>query len=216
MIGRTFGRLVVTACHEPRGGGRRWECVCECGASFLASEGRLLRGEAKSCGCAKLPGIGGGKKKHGHAPGGKAPSREYMTWRSMIARCTKPSDAAFYLYGGRGITVAPEWMNFERFVSDMGLKPDGYSLERIDNNVGYSKENCRWATQLEQAQNRRTSLPVLFRGEMLTAAEIARRVGLHPNTVRQRLQRGVPVEEAIKHERIGDTGRECRAASTLR
>lgn len=100
-------------------------------------------------------------------------------------------------YGARGITVCPEWSSFERFFSDMGEAPTGKSLDRRDNNLGYSKANCRWATTLQQNQNQRTTRMVTFGGVTQCVSAWARTVGLKPTALHKRLDRGWPLERAL-------------------
>lgn len=115
----------------------------------------------------------------------------------MLSRCLNPNAPHYADYGGRGITVCERWREFSNFYADMGAKPPGLTLERIDNDKGYSPENCRWATREEQARNRRSNRLITYEGVTATLAETARRVGMGVTTLRGRLDAGWSVEEAI-------------------
>jgi hypothetical protein len=115
---------------------------------------------------------------HGHTRGYSA-TRIYRIWDSMKSRCLRPSHAYFPRYGGSGITICERWMRFENFLADMGEPPtDQHSIDRIDNDANYSPENCRWATPKEQSNNKRTCRYVEFRGDRITVAQFAERVGI--------------------------------------
>lgn len=143
-----------------------WKIKCDCGNEKVMHARGLVSGKSISCGCyarsickEKLANIGikrgvgtRFKKKHGHSSP-RTPT--YNSWLAMISRCYKKSDIAYPRYGGRGILVCDKWRDFENFLSDMGERPNGKTLDRIDNNKNYVLENCRWASYKEQSQNKR-------------------------------------------------------------
>lgn len=128
----------------------RWVCLCDCGVEFMAYSGCLRSGDTVSCGCRKLEHIRENFTNHG-----KASSQVYRIWAGMIQRCSNIGAPSYKLYGGRGITYDPRWERFENFYEDMGDRPEGMSLDRIDVNGNYCKENCRWATAGVQNFNKR-------------------------------------------------------------
>lgn len=115
----------------------------------------------------------------------------------MVQRCTNPKNSAYATHGGRGIAVCERWRTFANFLTDMGERPDGLTIERIDNDRGYEPGNCRWATRKEQANNRRTSVLIEFRGESKCLSEWARAIGISPQSMQKRLRLGWPLDEAL-------------------
>lgn len=108
----------------------------------------------------------------------------------MLSRCSNPTDPRYESYGGRGITVCERWLDIKAFVEDMGLPPEGMSLERIDNDGPYSPQNCRWATRREQQNNTRATRRVIHEGQVITVSNLARKLGLSHSTILSRLKRG--------------------------
>jgi hypothetical protein len=145
--GMRYGRLCVLSDAGVGANKKRmWRCFCDCGGEVVVTSGSLATGNTRSCGCYHRERI----TQHG---GWKQPS--YNTWRAMLRRCQNPEDKDYLRYGARGITVCPEWQDYVRFVSDMGEPAEGQTLDRIDNEQGYFKENCRWASGHTQAVNSR-------------------------------------------------------------
>ena len=118
-------------------------------------------------------------------------------WQQMIARCYDPENHKYGGYGARGIRVCDRWICFRLFAEDVGNRPDGMTLNRIDNDGDYSPENCEWATYENQAQNRRDNSNLTFNGQTLCITEWARRLGVSREALRNRIQRGWSVEDAI-------------------
>lgn len=135
----------------------------------------------------------------------KINGKETTTWNSyskMKQRCTNKNHDAYLRYGGRGITVCQRWLDsFENFVDDMGVRPNGMTLDRIDNTKGYYKENCRWATVKQQCRNRTNNLMVCMCGEEVTLAEASERSGINSQTIRGRLLRGYTGDDLFKEPR---------------
>lgn len=176
-------------------GKRCYERVrCDCGVETDTKIYSLVHGETKSCGC-KQPDL---VSTHGHARW-RAKSSTYETWSSMVARCTNDKHQAWSRYGGRGITVSQRWLtSFEYFLADMGERPaPGMTLDRIDNDSGYSPENCRWATYRANNNNRRSSRFISAFGETLTLAEWSRRFKINARTISVRLAKGWTAEDAV-------------------
>lgn len=159
LTGHVFGRLTVIR----RDGDvkpTRWICVCECGKEYASTAGHLKSGNIKSCGCLRA-------SSGGHSNGGtdKNPSREYHSWRSMKDRCYRPDNKKYKYYGGKGVTVCDEWNeSFAKFHEDMGDRPPGMSIDRIDSLGNYNKANCKWSTRAEQARNTSSNRMIEFRG----------------------------------------------------
>jgi hypothetical protein len=149
--------------YRPQGGPTRWRvlCLCSCGRKFFTWKHALASGNTKSCGCLRNTRIGTRARKY--TEGFSSPAHPlnwlYQRWSGMWERCTDPCSTGWANYGGRGITVCESWRSFEAFVEDMGVPARHLTLDRCDNDEGYSPDNCRWATAREQALNQRERKP---------------------------------------------------------
>lgn len=131
---------------------------------------------------------------------GRSQTNLYAVWQAAKQRCSNPKDPAYRRYGGRGIYVCERWMSFANFIADMGERPPGTTLDRIDNNGPYSPENCRWATRKEQSNNREANVRITKDGVTLTARQWSERLGIHINTLLGRFHKGYPVEKVLSTE----------------
>ncbi len=155
MVGRQLDRLLVIH-QEPsdKRGMAMFSCRCVCGMVVVTRGSSLRAGHVKSCGCLRVDIARSYQVTHGHSTSG-TPTREYRTWDGMLQRCRNSNAAGYKDYGGRGITVCRSWSKFENFLADMGPKPKGLSIDRVDNDGNYEPANCRWATAKEQRANQR-------------------------------------------------------------
>ena len=151
--GQRFGRLVVIerAPHHRR---MLWRCRCDCGQEIVTRGEALKDGTTRSCGCLYIELARSRFLKHGHTSKGHT-SATYRCWSDMMSRCTNSHNPSYKDYGGRGIAVCERWLSFPNFLADMGEKPAGLSIDRVNNELGYFPENCGWTTPAEQALNRR-------------------------------------------------------------
>jgi hypothetical protein len=197
LTGQKFGRWTVLKRGPTAASGQtRWHCLCFCGNERLVQAGSLKRDDGfGSCGCAKLEILIARSTKHGHATNGISPT--YHSWAGMKARCLDPLHKHYQHYGKRGITICHQWHKFENFLVDMGEKPPGKSIDRIDNDGPYSPENCRWATPKEQARNRRNNRLLHLNGEAKTAPEWAETLSIPVATIRDRLENGKTDAQAL-------------------
>lgn len=199
--GDVCGRLYVTgrgpAIVQNNGRKRvQWVCVCECGNELLVEAGNLNSGHTKSCGCLSEDAcaVVGGLHDHGMTG-----SREFQSWSGAKGRCYNPDSQQYKNYGGRGITMHPDWIdNFQEFYDHIGPCPAGLTLDRMDNNKGYIPGNVRWATSVEQIRNRRVSIVVEYKGRTEHLAVFAEEVGLPYTTVYERVVRqGWSIEKSL-------------------
>lgn len=196
LTGMRFGRLVVLERAENINNKTMWLCQCDCGNKKTIEAHSLKIGETRSCGCLQREIQGNLARRHGMTS-----HPLYKKYRRMVERCENPNCKSYKDYGGRGIKICPEWRNdfmkFYHWAIQAGY--DGTkSIDRIDNDGDYSPENCRWATKLEQDNNRRTNRFLDYNGESHTMAEWGRITGIGQSLIRSRIENlGWSVEKAL-------------------
>jgi len=216
MTGQRFGRwLVVGRAERPAGISNRdarWEVVCDCGNRAIVTRTSLVSGDSQSCGCLQREHASQVTTERFRTHG-MTETSEYNIWCIMKRRCANPKSISYPLYGERGITVCERWLeSFENFYADMGPRPTPqHSIDRIDNNLGYSPENCRWATQLEQQNNRRTTHQVTYNGKTLTLLEWSKETGIPVKLLRSRYQQGMPIEDVFFNGAYSHNGKRSKS-----
>lgn len=175
---------------------RRFLCRCECGIQTVVLAENLLSGHTKSCGCLKREIIGAGA----HTTHGLSKTRIYRIWKGMRKRCRNPNDSNYPKYGGRGIRVCPEWdsdfLSFYFWAMESGYN-DSLSIDRIDNNKGYSPDNCQWSNETKQANNRRSNRLATIDGETHSIIEWSKIYKISTVTIYKRIRQGMSETEAI-------------------
>lgn len=196
ITGRRFGKwLVIERVGKSKHGSLLWKCICDCGREKINQGGVLRFGSTKSCGCGDSL-----LKTHGMSN-----TRLYSIWGSMRERCYRKKHMAYKNYGGRGIII--EWKNFIEFANDMKESYDKHvaefgerqtTIDRIDNNGNYCKDNCRWVTYKENLRNTSKVKRITFRGETLVLAEWAERLDIRDSALSKSLKRGLSMDEIIE------------------
>lgn len=187
--------------HRDKWGANHWLFECECGNETVTRPDWVKQGKVQSCGCYRDE-INGDRiarmaTTHGHSKNGKLTS-EYNSWRNMRDRCRYPSNEHWDLYGGRGITVCERWdTSFKNFLEDMGPKPKGQTIDRIDVNGNYEPGNCQWAAPKTQMRNMRNNRIINYLGRDMTLAEACELAGVPRTRVNARLRLGWPIERAL-------------------
>lgn len=193
LVGQVFGKLTVEVLDHIKRGNYFWLCRCECGNTCIKNTSHLKRtnfreGTEFNCGCFN------NLIKHGHCKD-RVNSTTYGVWKAMVQRCTNSKNTQYSDYGGRDIKVCPEWIkSFENFLADMGEKPEGLSLDRINNNGNYCKSNCRWATYAEQARNKRTNRLITYKDETKCLEDWSISFGIDVGTLTHRLKINWPLD----------------------
>ncbi len=186
LTGQRFGRWTVLRIAETEHKSIFWHCVCDCGNTGIVCGAMLRNGASSKC------------RSCGSTSHGGCQRPEYKIWLGIKCRCECPTATGYVRYGGRGISVCDEWTtSFKTFYQDMGPRPTPkHTLERIDNDKGYSKSNCCWAMRTSQMRNMSRNHLIQYKGEMLCLQELAERLGMNKTTLRKRLKRGWSIERA--------------------
>lgn len=193
LTGQRFGFLTVTEEGERLNNRRSWLCVCDCGATKLIVDTSLLRGVSRSCGHLRRDLLVAKLTTHGltNTPG-------YTSWAEMMARCNNPESPSYKNYGSRGIKVCARWSDVRAFMEDMGERPEGHSIERLDVNGEYTPENCIWATHKTQVRNRRVTTFVTYQGVTKPLAVWAEEFQVRLATLRIYLfDKGISIADAL-------------------
>lgn len=186
ITGGRFGKLVAMNRSYIKNNHAFWLCKCDCGNKHIVEISHLRSGDTRSCGCLYA-------SQHG-----KSSTKAYKSWNCMVRRCTVKSSNRWHIYGGKGIKVCKRWKNsFSNFLNDMGERPEGTSLDRIDINGNYCKDNCRWATTLEQARNRGNLKIIEAFGKKQLSSQWAQETGIKRQTIEFRIKQGWSPEEAL-------------------
>lgn len=197
ITGKRFGKLVaIKTIGKNKNGGYLWQCKCDCGNEIIANVGNLKNGHTKSCGCLR-----GDRCKMNFTKHGLEHTRLYGIWYDMRLRCYDERNISYNRYGGRGITICDEWKEDVKAFYDWAMANgynDSLTIERIDNDGNYCKDNCRWATVKEQANNRRNNILVTHNGKTQTMKEWAHEVGIPYKVVWARMRKlGWSAERAL-------------------
>jgi predicted small secreted protein/transposase len=196
LTGQIFGKLTVIKQYDDRIRKQRaWICKCNCGNSkeIIVTSGDLKSGNTKSCGCTRKENLIKFIKTHGMKG-----TSIYTSWQHMKSRCNNKNNKNYLLYGGRGITYDENWENFENFYKDMGdTWFEKATLDRIDCDGNYCKENCRWITIQEQQNNKRVNVLVTIYGETLNLSQVSKKYNIHYQTIVNRYNNGLRDEKLI-------------------
>lgn len=189
LTGQKFNRLLVLVyAGKSANNSFQFLCRCDCGKEIVTRGCHLKNGFVKSCGCYRREASAAkGRLSIKH---GQCFTPAYSSWSAMKFRCSNPNHRAYPQYGGRGIFVCDRWIVFENFLADMGERPMGRTLDRIDNNRGYEPGNCQWSTHKEQSRNRGVNHRIELNGTSLSIAEWSEKTGINYSTIKERVRRG--------------------------
>lgn len=189
MVGEKYSNLTVLEYSRTKNNNSHWICQCLlCGNKTEVSRPNLRSGNTKDCGCRRSEKISETHTTHGYSG-----SPTWVSWSKLRQRIITKKNKTY-----ASIDYDKRWEDFEVFLQDMGERPEGCSIDRIDNTKGYYKENCRWATQREQCRNKSNNVNLTLNGVTMCATDWSKEIGIHYDTIRRRLKRGLSVEEVLK------------------
>lgn len=199
LTGNRVGRLLVVGPRNVQGKISYWPCRCDCGTEKLVKGTHLTGGLTQSCGClrreksrARIDALHRANTKTGLSK-----SRIYSVWSGMKSRCNNPKNPKFKDYGGRGIAVCERWADFANFLADMGVPRPGMTLDRANNDKGYSPDNCRWATRQTQSRNQRVTRKIRVGEQEFIVADLADLSGLKTDTIIERAKHGLSIGDLV-------------------
>lgn len=190
LEGQQYGKwIVLHLSHKNEGGEFYWQCRCDCGNERAVKAASLRRGKSTSCGCHHQAVV---------TTHGMTGTPTFRSWESMKQRCLNPSAPGYAEYGGRGIKIYEPWVSsFEQFLADMGVRPDGMTLDREEVDGDYTPENCRWATPTQQLRNRRDTVRLTWGDRTMNTYEWAAETGIPAKALRDRIRAGWSPERAL-------------------
>lgn len=199
FVGSKFNKLLVLEKTSMRYSSNVvYRCLCDCGSETFATMTWLKSGRKKTCGCERFSAMREASRE-AVTTHGMSKTATYKTWQSMRQRCENPNNDSYSRYGGRGISVCDRWSAFENFLEDMGERPPGKSIDRIDANGDYEPENCRWADNVEQSNNRIKNVVFKVGDKWMTIADASRELGITRSGVMNRVRSGA-LEKAVAYE----------------
>lgn len=177
VTGQRYGKLIAVS--RQQGKKTPWLWDCDCGNSAVIPLDRVKRGGTLSCGCLRAETTRARSMTHGHRTGRKT-SPTLKSYQHAKSRCTNPNDPKWGMYGGRGIAMCDRWVvSFSNFLADMGEAPEGMTIDRIDNDLGYNPDNCRWASMADQAKNKQQTVWVEYQGDRMCLKDYAEAIDMN-------------------------------------
>lgn len=194
LTNKKFGRLLVVSRDGHLGASIAWKCLCDCGKEKRVSTSNLNSGATSSCGCIRKQRLGKDNPRTTH---GLSNTPTYISWQCMKSRCNNQNHKHYKHYGGKGISYDKAWESFASFLADMGEKPKGFTLDRIDNSKSYSKENCRWASRADQAKNTSTVRNISFNGKTMCMLDWSKELKIPYDQIKNKYHKGLSAAQIL-------------------